>query len=244
MARVEGAGVELAYDESGSGPPLVLVHGMAADRAVWRPTVAALHDRARVIAYDRRGYGESGAPDPYERTTIAEQAEDLAALVAALGLEGAVACGWDLGALVVLDVLLRRPGTLRAAALVEPPVLMLVPEANEPLAAERLALETALRDGGPARAVELWLAARGVAGPDRIARARCDLRGFFADYGGLASLSLSRRGVRSLTAPLAVLDGPSTPAHVAAAADAVGRLVPGARRGRVDELAVVLGELL
>jgi pimeloyl-ACP methyl ester carboxylesterase len=41
-----------------------------------------LHDvSGRVIAYDRRGYGESGVPQPYTGTTVSEQAEDLAALV-------------------------------------------------------------------------------------------------------------------------------------------------------------------
>ena len=62
------------------------------------------------MTYDRRGYGGSGAPEPYERTTIHEQAEDLAALVAALGAAGAVGVGADLGALVVLDVLRRHQG--------------------------------------------------------------------------------------------------------------------------------------
>src|SRR5689334_15431489 len=141
MAVVEGAGVELAYEERGDGPPVVLVHGMAADREVWAHVAAALEGDARVIAYDRRGYGGSGAPEPYEATTAAEQAEDLVALLDATGARGAVAAGADFGALVVLDVLLRHPGALRAAVLVGPPLMQFVPEAMEPMAAERLALE-------------------------------------------------------------------------------------------------------
>src|SRR5213080_3858511 len=122
MPVVEGAGVELAYDEAGAGPAVVLVHGMAADRAIWPPEIAG----ARTIAYDRRGSGESGAPEPYARTTVAEQAEDLAALVRALDAAPAVAAGADLGALVVLDVLKRHAGVLRGAVLVDPPVFQLV----------------------------------------------------------------------------------------------------------------------
>jgi pimeloyl-ACP methyl ester carboxylesterase len=136
---IEGAGVELAYRESGSGPAVVLVHGMAADRESWPAEPAG----ARTIAYDRRGYGSSGAPEPYDRTTVAEQAEDLAALVGRLGADPAVAAGADFGALVVLDVLKRHPGRLRAAVLVDPPVFQLV-DALEALAAERAALEDAL----------------------------------------------------------------------------------------------------
>ncbi|MEA2421871.1 MAG: hypothetical protein QOF55_970, partial [Thermoleophilaceae bacterium] len=69
-ATVEGGGVALAYDERGDGPPAVLVHGTATDRSVWRETVEALGEGARAIAYDRRAYGDSGAPEPYGGTTV------------------------------------------------------------------------------------------------------------------------------------------------------------------------------
>src|SRR4051812_45915219 len=123
MPTVEGAGVELAYEESAAdGPAVVLVHGMAADRTActgWglsperaRTGWGLSPERARVIAYDRRGYGASGAPEPYERTTVAEQAEDLVALLRAAAATPAVAAAADFGALVVLDVLHRHPGVL------------------------------------------------------------------------------------------------------------------------------------
>src|SRR3954466_13296072 len=114
---VEGAGVELAYEERGAGTAVVVVHDMAADRTSWPHEPPG----ARVIAYDRRGYGGSGAPEPYAATTVAEQAEDLAALVRAIGAEGAVACGSGFGALVVIDVLRRHRGVLGAAVLAAPP---------------------------------------------------------------------------------------------------------------------------
>ena len=240
MPVVEGAGVELAYDEAGAGPAVVLVHGMAADRAIWPPEIAG----ARTIAYDRRGYGESGAPEPYARTTVAEQAEDLAALVRAVDAAPAVAAGADLGALVVLDVLKRHAGVLRAAVLIDPPVFQLVREALEPLAAERLMLEEALRDGGRERAVEAWLATRGAAAGDRLARARRDAGAFFADYGGQATLPLSRGDLRAIEVPVAVLDSPAAAAHARAASDAVARLLPGARRGGAEDVAGALAELL
>src|SRR4051812_6498835 len=199
MPTVEGAGVELAYEESAAGgPAVVLVHGMAADRTAWDLAL----DSARVIAYDRRGYGASGAPEPYERTTVAEQAEDLVALLRSIDATPAIAAGEDFGTLVVLDVLRRHPGVLRGAVLVGPPVFQLVPEALEPLAAERLALEEALREGGRDLAVERWLEARGVSGSERLERARRDAAGFFADYGGQATLPLARRDLRALDVPV------------------------------------------
>jgi pimeloyl-ACP methyl ester carboxylesterase len=232
-STVEGAGVELAYEQRGEGPGVVLVHGMASSAADLLHLAEPLEREARVVAYDRRGYGASGAPEPYERTTVNEQAEDLAALIRALGLAPSVALGIDLGALAVIDVLRRHPGCVSAAVLVDPPLYAFVAEATEALAAERLALEQALRDDGPAHAVEHYLAARHAPG-DRVARAREASAAFFADYGGLASLPLTRADVRSLDVPLVVLDSESTRPHERAASDALARLAPHATRGEGD----------
>lgn len=240
---VEGAGVELAYEERGEGPAVLLVHGMAATGADWAPVVERLAVRARVIAYDRRGYGASGAPDPYERTTVHEQAEDAAALLGAVGAAPAVACGADLGALVVLDLLRRHPGLLTGAVLLDPPAFMLVRAATEALAAERLALEGALREGGPRRGVELYLGwQRGAA--ERVARARERPGTFFADYAGLATLPLGRRDLRTLEAPVVILDSPAARSHQRAAGDALAALLPAGRRGGEAGVASAIEELI
>ncbi|HVE69114.1 MAG TPA: alpha/beta fold hydrolase, partial [Solirubrobacteraceae bacterium] len=159
-------GAELAVVERGAGEPVLLVHGMADRAAGWAPVVAALtgdgrapagSGRARVIAYDRRGYGASTAPEPYERTTVAEQSEDAAALLAALGARPAAVCGRDLGALVALDLARRHRDRVAGLVVVDPPLYAFSAAATEVLGAERLALEEALRDGGPAAAVRAWL---------------------------------------------------------------------------------------
>jgi len=241
LQTLSGAGVELAYEERGSGPPVVLVHGMGDDRTSWRPFAEELADVAHVVLYDRRGYGDSSAPEHYARTTINEQAEDLAALMDGLGLSGALLCGLDIGALVVLDVLIRHGARAAGAVLVDPPLFMLVRDATEPLAAERAALEQALRDGGPPRAVEAWLEP---AAPDpaRTARARLAARAFFADYGGLATLPIARATVRAITVPVDVTDGARSAPHVRAAADALAQLLPDARRLEGVPLADVVRE--
>ncbi|MBW3653927.1 MAG: alpha/beta fold hydrolase, partial [Actinobacteria bacterium] len=85
MPHAEGAGVQLHYDERGEGTPVLVVHAMASDATAWRPALEALAARgARAIALDRRGYGASGAPEPYAATTVQEQAQDAAALLEAL----------------------------------------------------------------------------------------------------------------------------------------------------------------
>jgi len=240
MAIVEGAGVPLAYEETGSGPAVLLVHGIGTGRGAWAAAADRLAGRARVIAYDRRGYGGSGAPEPYTRTTVSEQAEDAAALLTALGAAPAAACGADLGALVVVDLLLRHPGAVRAAVLVDAGAFPLVAESTAALAAEREALESALREEGPQRAIAAWSRLRGVPG----AAPGVSARVFFADYGAQATLALSRRELRGIEVPVAVLDGPAAPEHVRAAGDALAALLPHARRGGAEDPAAALMALL
>lgn len=231
MPQTEGAGVALHYEERGAGAPALLVHGMASDAARWSAALDELAAHgARAIALDRRGYGSSGAPEPYAATTIQEQAQDAGALLEALGAVPALLAGEGFGALVVLELLVRRPQLASAAVLADPPLHAFVPAATMALAVERELLEDALREGGPEAAVRAWLGDG--ADPARAARAAAAHAGFFADYAGQSSWSPSRRELRAIGLPVAIVTGPDTPAHVVAAADAAAALVPGARRVR------------
>ena len=159
----------LAYEERGRGPAVLLVHGTALGAGVWRETRAALPDTVRALAYDRRGYGASGAPEPYGGTTVEEQAEDAAALLRALDAAPAVVCGFELGALVALDLLRRHAGLVAGAVLVEPPLLSLSAEGPEAVGTLREAIEAGAREG---RAIEALLGALG--GPGALARLGTD----------------------------------------------------------------------
>ena len=76
-----------------------------------------------------------------------------------------------------------------------------------------------------------WLVAAGVAATRRAPSGRSPRQsGFFADYAGQSSWSPSRGELRAIGVPVAVVTGPATAPHVVAAADAIARLVPGARR--------------
>jgi pimeloyl-ACP methyl ester carboxylesterase len=239
---VEGAGVELNVVERGSGPAVLLVHGLASDAQGLAPVAEALAADARAIAYDRRGYGASGAPDPYHGTTVEEQAQDAAAVLGALDPGPAVVCGDGFGALVALDLVKRHRPLVRAAVLSSPPLYMFVPEATEHLAAQHAELEAAVREGGPAAGVEAWLGGR-VDG-EALARARGAHRAFFADYAGLASWPASRRELRALDVPAVVLTGPWSPRHIVAAADALAELMPSARRADDGDLVAATRALL
>jgi pimeloyl-ACP methyl ester carboxylesterase len=239
---VEGAGVALNVVEQGSGAPVLLIHGLAADAEAMAPVAQALAGEARAIAYDRRGYGSSGAPEPYRGTTVEEQAQDAAALLRALDPGPVVACGDGFGALVALDLAKRHRALVRAAVLSNPPLFMFVPEATERLAAQHAELEAAVREGGPAAGVEAWLGGR-VEGP-ALDRARAAHHAFFADYAGLASWPVTRADLRALDLPAVVLTGPWSPPHVVAAAEALAGLMPAARRADDGDLVAAARSLL
>jgi pimeloyl-ACP methyl ester carboxylesterase len=235
-STAEGAGVALAYEIDGSGTDVLLVHDIASDRLAL-PVVPG----ARSIRYDRRGYGESGAPEPYVGTTVMEQAEDAAALLASLEVSDAVVAGVGFGALIALDLAVRHTALVRAVVAADPPLYAFVPDANEELAEQRRVLQDSMATGGVDAAVEAWLAGR--ADPDALARAKASHQGFFADYAGLASWPVTRGQLRSLSVPLTVVTSPSTPWHVARAAEAIVALVPGAEHRSDGDIAAAAAAL-
>jgi pimeloyl-ACP methyl ester carboxylesterase len=89
VARVRG--IEMAYDDEGRGPAVVLLHGFPFNRSMWREQVEALRASHRVVAPDMRGFGETAAAR--EASTMEEMAEDVAALLDELKIERAVVCG-------------------------------------------------------------------------------------------------------------------------------------------------------
>jgi pimeloyl-ACP methyl ester carboxylesterase len=71
-------GTLIAYMRSGSGPPLLLVHGTTADHTRWPAVLPAFEEKFTVYAVDRRGRGESGDNEPYK---IEREFEDIAAVI-------------------------------------------------------------------------------------------------------------------------------------------------------------------
>lgn len=97
-------GIELAYDDTGRGPALVLLHAGIADRRMWDDVTPMLAESHRVIAPDLRGFGETPLPDgPFG------YAADVAGLLEGLGVERACLVGVSLGGHVALDLTLARP---------------------------------------------------------------------------------------------------------------------------------------
>lgn len=96
VGQENSAPVELYYEDHGSGPPLVLIHGWPLDSRSWEPQMHELLDAGhRVIAYDRRGFGRSSRPTTgYDFDTLAA---DLDRLLTELDLHDATLIGFSLG---------------------------------------------------------------------------------------------------------------------------------------------------
>lgn len=124
MSTVRVNGVDLYYELSGSGEPLVLVHGSWGDHHNWDPVVASLSESFRVLAYDRRGH--SASERPAGQGSVFEDADDLAALVEELELAPAHIAGNSFGAVVVLRAAIRSPEVFRSLIAHEPPLFSLL----------------------------------------------------------------------------------------------------------------------
>jgi non-heme chloroperoxidase len=109
-------GVRLAVQEFGDGPPVVFVHGGAFTHAGWDHQVAALMPSYRTVTYDLRGCG--GSDRPPAGYSVDRYAEDLGALLRALGLERPVLVGHGLGAHVALRCAADRADDIAGLVLV------------------------------------------------------------------------------------------------------------------------------
>src|SRR3954468_21402246 len=112
MKRARIRGIEMAYDEEGSGQSVVLLHGFPFNRTLWRAQTAALSDRCRVITPDLRGFGETSAP-PAQSATMSEMAEDVAALLDELNVERFTLGGLSMGGYVAFAFYRQFPLRVR-----------------------------------------------------------------------------------------------------------------------------------
>ncbi len=108
MPQVTVNGIELYYESHGAGDPLLLIGGLGLAVSEIQPLIKALAASQRVIAADNRGAGRSAKPPgPY---TIGQMADDLAALMAHLGLRHTGVLGISMGGRIALSLALDHPG--------------------------------------------------------------------------------------------------------------------------------------
>ena len=228
-------GTPIAFQRSGSGPPLVLAHAAIVDHRSWARVAPLLARHFTVYALDRRGRGASGAAPLY---AVEREVDDLCAVLDAAGAP-AYLLGHSSGAILALEAALRRPG-LRGLVLYEPP---LIGAGQRPPAglAERLeglvaageheaALRAFLREGPGLTEVEIDRMAAGPNWAASVALAHTtpyDARivdGYMPD----------RRRLRVFQPPALLLVGEASPGRMQAGAEALAAALP---RGRIALLA-------
>jgi 3-oxoadipate enol-lactonase len=105
----------VGYEEHGAGSPVVLLHPFPFARGIWSGLVEVLAVRHRVIAVDARGFGES--PLGEDGYAVDDLADDLAALLAELGVARAAVLGMSMGGYTALAFAVRHPARLGALVL-------------------------------------------------------------------------------------------------------------------------------
>ncbi|WP_247048825.1 alpha/beta fold hydrolase [Arthrobacter rhizosphaerae] len=130
MATVNANGIDLYYEESGDGTPILGIHGTPSSAALWEDAAAVLAKHGRCIIYDRRGFHRSERPDPFEKSDLAEQVDDAAALLDALSATPAVVIGRSTGGQIALELARRHPSRVEALVLLEAAVFTIDPEAS------------------------------------------------------------------------------------------------------------------
>jgi YbgC/YbaW family acyl-CoA thioester hydrolase len=120
--RVESGGATLAVEvraaAPGGGPPVLFVHGFPFDRTMWKHQLAALGGgRCQRVAVDLRGAGASSVPASPDEYDMARYADDLVAVLDAVGASRAVICGLSMGGYIAFELLRRHPERVRALVL-------------------------------------------------------------------------------------------------------------------------------
>jgi pimeloyl-ACP methyl ester carboxylesterase len=116
MPRAVVGEIELDYERSGEGPPLLLIMGMSGTALHWgEPFLEALRRDFEVIVYDHRGVGASSRLEG--PLTIAQMAEDAAGLLGALGIESAHVLGISMGGMIAQELALAHGELVRTLTL-------------------------------------------------------------------------------------------------------------------------------
>lgn len=139
-----------AFAVEGSGPPVILSHGVIESSESWADVVSLLRDRFTVVVHDARGRGAS--PVPSQPFNHADLGDDVQALSDRLGFDSFFHAGHSMGGRVALEHALAHAGRVRAIA-----VISARAEAPDDTGRRRLsALAARARALGPGAAVDIW----------------------------------------------------------------------------------------
>lgn len=140
-------GATLHYEVRGDSGPLLAVIGSPMASAEFAAVADALASDHTVVTYDPRGYANSTVTDPAAPCSVEQRAADVAAILDALGADSADVFGSSGGAVTGLALAAGHPGRVRTLVAHEPPLLELLPDAEEQRGGTEAIIETFHRDG-------------------------------------------------------------------------------------------------
>ncbi len=117
MTLVQLNDIQMAYTDTGTGRPVVFIHGYPFNRSLWNEQVAALSSGFRLIAPDLRGFGETDASDG--TATMNQMAQDVAQLMDHLEIPRATIAGLSMGGYVALAFYKQLSSRVRALILAD-----------------------------------------------------------------------------------------------------------------------------
>lgn len=235
-------GVRLAYSDSGSGSPVVLlVHGYPLNRSMWDPQLGALRQVARVIAPDLRGFGAS-EPGPDGPLTMDQHADDLCALLDALHVpEPVVYVGLSMGGYVGFAFWRRHAERVRAFVLAD---TRATADTAEGVAGRHALAAQAEQQASPRPALDAMLpryfspSLRPGALPEHLARGMIlssSVRAVADGARGLALRPDSVTDLESITVPTLVIVGEHDVLTPPSDSELIAARVPRARLVRIEQ---------
>jgi pimeloyl-ACP methyl ester carboxylesterase len=230
METLEIDGHRLSYTDTGSGRPLVFVHGVGTSGEIWAEDLAPLAEDCRLIVYDRRGYGDSG-PSPRDWR---EHRADAEGLIEALDAAPAVVVGYSGGSMIALPLALERPDLVSSLVLLDPAFNV---DRCRTAGFVRAVLGAKLRRRllGERRGAERWM--RYVAGystggsaydkisPERRERLLGNASGVFDDYASSTD-DVDESRLASIAAPVTLIDAALSPDFLRRSCSRLARLLP------------------
>lgn len=237
MPYAEGEGAKIFWREEGEGEPLLLVMGLGCASDVWFRATQELARGHRVILFDNRGIGRSDAPPgPY---SIAQMADDAAAVLDAAGEESAHVFGYSMGGMVAQELVMRHTPRVRSLILgathcgrphaVHPAqevIDALTARAANPVEAFWAMAPFMFDPSTPRSRVEEDLGVRGRAFPRR--------ESYLAQLGAITAWGPSR-GLDSIEVPTLVIHGETDRLIPVENGERLAREIPGARFVRLKE---------
>jgi 3-oxoadipate enol-lactonase len=243
QGKVRVRGIEIAYEDVGSGPPVVLLHGYPFNRAMWREQLEQLSQNHRVIAPDLRGHGESEvAPGP---ATMEDMARDVAGLMDLRQIPRAAIVALSMGGYVTLEFYRLFPSRVRALVLADTRAQGDTEEGKQNRAAQA---EKAMAEGMEAIAYAMLpklLAPETVAKRPEIVRRVRDMmvqtkpEGAVAALHGMAQRRDQRPMLSSISAPALVIVGSEDTLTPREDSELIHREIGGSRLKIIDGAAHV-----